>query len=42
MSKSGEYHEHVGGCSVHHRDTIMHVGDIMNTLRVFSTSGFSI
>ena len=30
MSTSGVYHEYIGGCSVHQRDTIMHVRDIMN------------
>ena len=32
MSKSGQYHEYIGGCSVHRRDT-------MSTSGVFSTSG---
>ena len=32
MSKSGRYHEYIGGCSVHWRDT-------MSTSGVFSTSG---
>ena len=32
MSTSGEYHEYIGGCSVHQ-------GDIMSTSGVFSTSG---
>ena len=31
MSTSGGYHEYIGGCSVHRRDIMMHVGDIMST-----------
>ena len=29
MSTSGGYHEYTRGCSVHQRDTMMHVGEIM-------------
>ena len=44
MSTSGEYHEYIGGCSVHRRDTmstsggVQYIGDIppMDTM---STSG---
>ena len=32
MSTSKGYHEYIGGCSVHRRDTMTHVGDIMSTL----------
>ena len=31
MSTSGGYHEYVGGCSVHQRDTMSTSGDIMST-----------
>ena len=31
MSTSGGYHEYIGGCSVHQRDTMVHRG-------MFSTS----
>ena len=27
MSTSGGYHEYIGGCSVHWRDIMMHVGE---------------
>ena len=27
MSTSGEYHEYIGGCSVHQKDIMMHVGE---------------
>ena len=27
MSTSGGYHEYIGGCSVHQRDIMMHVGN---------------
>ena len=37
MSTSGGYHEYIRGCSVHQRDVMMHVGDTMSTLGVFST-----
>ena len=30
MSTSGGYHEYIGRRSVHRRDIIMHVGDIMS------------
>ena len=39
MSTSGGYHEYIGGCSVHRGYIVMHVGDTMSTLGVFSTSG---
>ena len=28
MSTSGGYHEYIGGCSVHRRDTMSTLGDI--------------
>ena len=31
MSTSGGYHEYIGGCSVHQRDTMSTSGDIMST-----------
>ena len=31
MSTSGGYHEYIGGCSVHRRDTTSTSGDIMST-----------
>ena len=31
MSTSGEYHEYIGGCSVHRGDIMIHVGDTMST-----------
>ena len=31
LSTSEGYHECIGACSVHRRDTMMHVGDIMST-----------
>ena len=31
MSTSGEYHEYIGGCSVHQGDIMIHVGDTMST-----------
>ena len=31
MSTSGGYYEYIGRCSVHRRDIMMHVGDIMST-----------
>ena len=31
MSTSGGYHEYIGGCSVHWRDIMMHVGDTITT-----------
>ena len=31
MSTSGGYHEYIGGCSVHWRDTMSTSGDIMST-----------
>ena len=39
MSTLGGYHEYTGGCSVHRRDTMSTLGDIMSTLGVFSTPG---
>ena len=27
MSTSGGYHEYIGGCSVHRKDIMMHVGE---------------
>ena len=30
MSTLRGYHEHIEGCSVHWRDMMMHVGDIMS------------
>ena len=27
MSTSGGYHEYIGGCSVHRRDIMMHIGE---------------
>ena len=33
MSTSGGYHEYIGGCSVHWRDTMSTLGDIMGTSR---------
>ena len=32
MMKVGGYHEYIGGCSVHRRDTMNTSGDIMSTL----------
>ena len=32
FSTSGGYLEYIGGCSVHRRDIMIHVGDIMSTL----------
>ena len=31
MSTSEGYHEYIGGCSVHRRDTMSTSGDIMST-----------
>ena len=31
MSTSGGYHEYIGGCSVHWRDTMSTSGDTMST-----------
>ena len=31
MSTSGGYHEYIGGCSVHRRDTMSTSGDTMST-----------
>ena len=31
MSTLGEYHEYIGGCSVHRRDIMICVGDTMST-----------
>ena len=31
MSTLGGYREYIEGCSVHQRDVMMHVGDIMST-----------
>ena len=31
MIHVGGYHEYIGGCSVHWRKTMIHVGDIMST-----------
>ena len=42
MIHVGGYHEHIGGCSVHWRDTMSTSGDIMSTSGMFSTSEFSI
>ena len=39
FSTSGRYHEYVGVCSVHQGDIMMHVGDTMSTLGMFSTLG---
>ena len=39
MSTSGGYHEYIGGCSVHRRDIMIHVGDTMSTWGMFSTLG---
>ena len=33
MSISGGYHEYIGGCSVHWRDTMNTLGDTMSTSR---------
>ena len=30
----GEYHEYIRGCSVHRRDIMIYMGDIMSTLGV--------
>ena len=32
FSTLGGYREYIKGCTVHHRDTMIYVGDIMNTL----------
>ena len=34
----GKYHEHIRGCSIHQRDIMIHVGDIMSTQEMFRTS----
>ena len=34
----GRYHEYIGGCSVHRRDSMSTSGDIMSTSGMFSTS----
>ena len=31
MMNVGGYHEYIGGCSVHRRDTLSTSGDIMST-----------
>ena len=31
MRTSEEYHEYIGGCSIHRGDIMMHVGDTMST-----------
>ena len=38
----GRYKDFIGGCSVHRRDTMIHVEGIMTTSGMSSTSGFSI
>ena len=38
FSTSEGYNEYTGGCSVHQRHTMKHVGDIMSTSGMFSTS----
>ena len=32
MSTSGRYHEYIGGCSVHWRDIMIHVGEHINKI----------
>ena len=40
MMNVGGYHEYIGGCSVHWRDTMSTSGDIMSTLGdIMSISG---
>ena len=36
MSTSGGYHEYIGGCSVHQRDIMIHVGEQLD--KIFSIS----
>ena len=31
MSTTGGYLEYIGGCSIHRRNLMIHVGDIMST-----------
>ena len=31
MNTLGAYLEYIGGCSVHRKDIVIHVGDIMST-----------
>ena len=32
MSTSGGYHEYIGGCSVHRRDIMIHVGEQLDKI----------
>ena len=32
MSTSGGYHEYIGGCSVHQRDIMIHVGEQLDKI----------
>ena len=32
MSTSGGYHEYIGGCSVHRRDIMVHVGEQLDKI----------
>ena len=32
MSTSGRYHEYIGGCSVHGRDIMIHVGEQLDKI----------
>ena len=32
MSTLGGYHEYIGGCSVHRRDTMIHVGEQLDKM----------
>ena len=32
MSTSGGYHEYIGGCSVHWRDLMIHVGEQLDKI----------
>ena len=32
MSTSGGYHEYIGGCSVHRRDIMLHVGEQLDKI----------
>ena len=32
MSTSGGYHEYIGGCSVHRRDIMIHVGEKLDKI----------
>ena len=38
MSTSGGYHEYIGGCSVHWKDIMIHVGEQLFNLLIFSIS----